>query len=78
MSRICYVDPWCKHGLAPGVSDMIDEAIRNNNIPFAQSSRLCKICFDLLDTSHVMPTYEKICDKCSKQKITVLKRKRDK
>ena len=65
-----------KHGLAPGVSDMIDEAVRNNTIPFAQSSRLCNICFELLDMSHVSLNV-KVCEKCTLQFASGLKRKRE-
>ena len=64
------------HDLAPGVSDLIDQAIRNNNIPFAQSSRLCKICFDLLDISCVTSS-DLMCKRCSRPSITGLKRRRE-
>lgn len=77
MPGIRYVDHRCENDLAPGVSEIIDEAIKNNNIPFAQSSRLCSICFELIDTtSHATPSCEKICNKCNKQRTAGLKRER--
>ena len=54
--------------LAPGVSDMIDKAIKMNSIPLASSSRLCKICFAFLMTTR--DSRSGVCIECEIEAAT--------